>query len=104
MSGRQPGGRYAVYQLQGRNHTGSRVAEVHHRAVTQPLHRPTAALERASSDKSAQPLSQVGGGLVATLVCEAGVTGNVEEADGRRSVEGLQQSRIGQGLLEAADD
>ena len=48
VSGRQAGGRYAVYQLEGRHHTGSRVAEVHHHAVTQPLHRPTATLQRAS--------------------------------------------------------
>src|SRR5829696_7077787 len=82
VSGWQAGGRYAVYQLEGRKHAGSRVAEVPHHAVTQPLHRPTAALERASSDESAQPLSQVGRGLVATLVCEAGVTGDVEKADG----------------------
>src|SRR4029450_13890610 len=38
VSGRQAGRRHAVYQLEGRYHTRSRVAEVEHPAGTPPLH------------------------------------------------------------------
>ena len=104
VRGRQPGRGHAIDHVQRRHHARSHVAEVDHHAVAQPLHRAPAVVDRRALHQRRQPLRQVGRGIVAALVGEPRVAGDVQEADRRRSRGGGEHAGSGQRLLEAADD
>src|SRR3712207_8103527 len=59
------------------------LAEVQHDTVAQPLHRGAPVGPRRALDQHGQGPGELGGGLVAPLLGEPGVAGQVEEAHRR---------------------
>jgi hypothetical protein len=76
---------------------------VEHHPVAQPLHRGAAAGPGGAVDQHGQPGRQLGGHLVAELLGELGVAGQVEEAHRRQPLRPGQGARLLQGGLDVLD-
>ena len=89
--------------VEGRQDTRPGIAEVEHHAVAEPLDRLAAVLDRGSLDEPGQRAGQLGRGVVAALLGQPGVPGDVEEADGGRPFEAVMEALFGEHDLEAID-
>ena len=104
MGRRQPRGREPVHHLEGGAHAGAGIAEVEHHAVAQPLDGLAAVLHGAALHQPRDRRGQVGGRVVAALLGQPRVAGDVEEADRRESLEAAVDARLRHQHLEAFDD
>ena len=104
VGGWQPGRSDAGDHLERGRNAGPGVTEMEHHAIAQPLHGTTAVLEGCARDDPAETLGQAGRRLVAPLLRETGVAGDVEEADRGRASHLRPEAGIDEGLLDAADD
>src|SRR5262245_29083574 len=67
---RQPLGSERIHHLQGRADTRTRIGEVEHHAVAEPLDPLAPVLHRAAPHQPRDRRREIGGGLVAELLCQ----------------------------------
>src|SRR5919106_6189645 len=78
--------------LEGREHGTTRFPEIEHHSVAEPLHRSAPVFLGGPPDQACQLRRQIRGGLIATLLGQPRVPGDVEEADRRRTVQPTVQT------------
>jgi hypothetical protein len=80
------------------------IRKVEHDAIPQPFHRATTVLHRRPLHESVEGFGKVGRCLVSTLLGQARVAGDVEEADGGVPLGRAMDTRRVEQVAETADD
>ena len=104
MGRRQPGLGHALRHLEGGYHAWSGVREEEHHPIAEPLDRPAAVLDRCPLHEPTELLGEVSRRLVAPLLGQPRVAGDVQEAHRRWMLEAAVQAGRGQLHLQAFDD
>src|SRR6266508_3423734 len=92
VGGRQARARSALHHLQGGHHPRGRFLEEEHASVAQPPHRLPTVASGDVLDERGEACREAGRDLVPPLLRESGISGEVDEADGRRPREALVQT------------
>ena len=86
----------AFHHFQGGQDGASRLAEIEHHAVAQPLDRLAAVVDGGPLDEAGELARQLRRRLVATFVRQSCVPREIEETDRRQVIEGLVEARPAQ--------
>ena len=101
---RQTGGGQPVHHLESCAHAGGRIGEVEHHTVPQPLDGLAAVLHGAALHQPRDGRRHVGGRIIASLLGQPRVAGDVEETDRRQSLEAAVDAEPLHHHLEPIDD
>ncbi len=104
MRRRQPFGLDALDHRERGADTRSRVTKMEHHSVAQPLDRPATVRDGGPLHESRQISGELRGCLVAALLCQPRVPGDVEKAHRRWPVQPALDAGVGDGRLDDADD
>src|SRR5918999_1287954 len=96
--------RHTLNHLEGGEHRTTGFREVEHHPVAEPLDRLPPVLLGGPSHKGGQPRRQIRGGLIPPLLGQSRVSGDVEEAHRRRTVEPTEQTRLLQDAFDLLDE
>src|SRR5919106_4252731 len=96
--------RHTLNHLQGGEHRTTGFREVEHHPVAEPLDHLPPVLLGGPSHKGGQPRRQIRGGLIPPLLGQSRVSGDVEEARPRRTVERTEQTRLLQDAFDVLDE